>query len=91
MNSLNPEDELYIKLKYNVEIFENHHYAYFKYTPELYNFFEDKNYNVGKYVNHDEEIPSIGVFVDNRYLYPDKYNHLIELLLEFDRGELATT
>lgn len=85
MNSVNPEDELYIKLKYNVELFENHHYAYFKYTPELYNFFEDKNFDVGKYVN------CVGAFVDNIKMYPERYIRLIELLLEFDRGELATT
>lgn len=81
---INPEDELYLKLKYNIETFDQDHFVYFKFTEDLNDYFSKRRMNLCITTGGTEEI-SLGVFVDNIVLYPQLYREFLWLLLEFDK------
>lgn len=81
---ITPADETFLKIKYNIEEFEDHDFIYFNYTRELYLFLKDeKNLIVQTYIGTETEY-SIGVYKDSVRLRSVIYYHVIEYLLEYD-------
>jgi len=84
---MNPEDKLFITLKYNAEIFSRTRTAFIKYDAGLFFFLKAKGYtNITVVDYQDPANPDIGVSLSrNEWYHEHEYNELLTDILEYEQ------
>ena len=84
---MNPEDKLFVTLKYNAEMFSKRLNAFIKYDAELFHFLKAKGYTNIRIVDSDDpNNPDIAVNLStNEWYHEHEYNELLTDILEYEQ------